>query len=234
MSKVENEKSNTHALLKALKNRKKQIDISSNVDVPYFSMEDVRRVLRERENEQRENENRVKIQNKQKLIEKVLVENKNVVVSPAGIADILGFNPIAKTASPESEENSVEKNIEDQYKKYYAKLLQLKALLDHKLSVVPTEIEFAWSMLKNEVDAEKEVQDAIQRILNKTYGICEITGEKIAEERLDAVPFTRYSVTGQREYEWQATLKKEKQAHLLFADKTEDVFNTSYDEQEEE
>jgi RNA polymerase-binding transcription factor DksA len=103
-----------------------------------------------------------------------------------------------------------------------------------KLSITEVkEIEFAWSMLKNEVDGKKEIHDAIQRILNKTYGICEITGENIPEERLEAVPFTRYSVSGQKKYEQQLALKKKKQSETLFGDEVDDVFGVAYDEQEE-
>ncbi|MDR1435277.1 MAG: TraR/DksA C4-type zinc finger protein [Puniceicoccales bacterium] len=230
MEKIENEKNDTHELLKALKNRKKQTNTASHADIPYFSMEDVRRVLLERENEQREQENRIKIQNKQKLIEKVLVKNKNTVVSVAGIADILGFDPVGRVSTSRLEKD----DIEEKYEKYYAKLLQLEEIVENKVSTIPAEIEFAWSLLKKEIDAKKEVQDAIDRIKNKTYGICEITGEKISEERLDTVPFTRYSVQGQKEYEQQMALKKAKQASNLFADETGNVFSVAYDEQEEE
>jgi RNA polymerase-binding transcription factor DksA len=226
----ENVKNDTHELLKALKNRKRQMSTSSHTDIPYFSMEDMRHVLLERKNEQREQENRIKIQNKQKLIEKVLVKNKNTVVSAAGIADILGFDPVSRISTPKMKKNDIGK----EYEKYYDKLLQLEEIVENKISTVPAEIEFAWGLLKKEVDAKKEVQNAIDRIKNKTYGICEITGEKISKERLDAVPFTRYSVRGQKEYEQQMALKKAKQSNALFADETGNVFNAAYDEQEEE
>jgi RNA polymerase-binding transcription factor DksA len=228
MDTIENVKNETRELLKALKNRKKQSGNSAEADIPYFSMEDVRRVLLERENGQREQENRIKIQNKQKLIEKVLVEKKNTIVSAAGIADILGFDPLRKASTPKVGKNEVS----EEYERYYVKLLQLKEILDNKISTVPPDLEFAWSLLKKEADAKKEVQDAIGRIRNKTYGICEIIGEKIAKERLDAVPFTRYSVKGQQKFERQMALKKEKQTGTLFADETGDVFGETYEEQE--
>ena len=47
----------------------------------------------------------------------------------------------------------------------------------------------------------KEVLDALRRIERGTYGICEITGEPISSERLNSIPWTRYSLTGQRELE---------------------------------
>jgi RNA polymerase-binding transcription factor DksA len=82
------------------------------------------------------------------------------------------------------------------------------------------------------MDPGKEVCDALNRIQNGVYGICEITGEPIAEERLNAVPFTRYSVKGQQMFERQMALKKEKQIGILFGDETEDVFGEGYEEEE--
>jgi hypothetical protein len=228
MNRVESVKSDTHALLEALKNRKKQNNTLANADIVYFSMEDVRRVLVERENEQREQENRIKIQNKQKLIEKVLHENKNVVVSAAGIADILGFDPTRKASVFTAEREKVPA----QYEPCYIKLLQLEEALEKKWTVIPSEIEFAWTLLRKEIDPEKEVQDALNRIRNGTYGICEITGDPIAAERLEAVPFARYSIKGQQIFERQMTLKKEKQTSPLFGDEAEDVFGEGYEEEE--
>jgi RNA polymerase-binding transcription factor DksA len=46
-----------------------------------------------------------------------------------------------------------------------------------------------------------EVLEAIRRIERGTYGICEITGEPIAPERLNSIPWTRYSYEGQRQVE---------------------------------
>lgn len=50
-------------------------------------------------------------------------------------------------------------------------------------------------------DQIKEVVDAIRRIERGTYGICEITGEPISTERLNSVPWARYSIEGQQQLE---------------------------------
>lgn len=54
-------------------------------------------------------------------------------------------------------------------------------------------------------DRERErlflINDALRRIDEGTYGICEVTGEKIGEERLRALPFTKLSVEAQEELE---------------------------------
>jgi DnaK suppressor protein len=40
---------------------------------------------------------------------------------------------------------------------------------------------------------------ALERIDNKTYGICRVTGEPIAKERLEAVPHTEISIDAKRQ-----------------------------------
>jgi DnaK suppressor protein len=40
----------------------------------------------------------------------------------------------------------------------------------------------------------KYLDDAMQRINNKTYGICKVTGKKISKGRLEAVPHTQISI----------------------------------------
>jgi DnaK suppressor protein len=38
------------------------------------------------------------------------------------------------------------------------------------------------------------LDQALQRIENKTYGVCKVTGKKIAKGRLEAVPHTQLSI----------------------------------------
>jgi DnaK suppressor protein len=38
------------------------------------------------------------------------------------------------------------------------------------------------------------LDDALKRIDNKTYGVCKVTGKKIAKGRLEAVPHTQLSI----------------------------------------
>jgi RNA polymerase-binding transcription factor DksA len=53
--------------------------------------------------------------------------------------------------------------------------------------------DLALGILAHEEDALFEVDDAIRRILDGTYGICEKTGMAIPEKRLRVVPWTRYT-----------------------------------------
>ena len=50
----------------------------------------------------------------------------------------------------------------------------------------------------------KEVDDALERLDAGTYGICESCGLEIAEERLDALPFTRLCRDCQQDQEREA------------------------------
>lgn len=61
--------------------------------------------------------------------------------------------------------------------------------------------EFALSMVTNSQEALYEINDAIKRIENGTFGVCEMCGKPIPRARLDAIPWTRYTVDCQAEVE---------------------------------
>jgi RNA polymerase-binding protein DksA len=54
--------------------------------------------------------------------------------------------------------------------------------------------EFALGLLDSERKLLREINDALQRIADGTYGICEGTGKPIAKARLEANPWARYCV----------------------------------------
>jgi RNA polymerase-binding transcription factor DksA len=47
----------------------------------------------------------------------------------------------------------------------------------------------------------EEINEALSRMQNGTYGICQLTQQQIPEERLEAVPWTRYTVEARQEME---------------------------------
>ncbi len=61
--------------------------------------------------------------------------------------------------------------------------------------------EFALNQLSSEQDVLFEIDEAIRRLENGTYGICEISNEPINIERLEALPYVRHSVKAQAELE---------------------------------
>jgi RNA polymerase-binding transcription factor DksA len=61
--------------------------------------------------------------------------------------------------------------------------------------------EFALSLASAEEDVMYEVDEALMRIEEGTYGICEHTGVRIETARLEVIPYTRYSVQAQAKME---------------------------------
>ena len=61
--------------------------------------------------------------------------------------------------------------------------------------------EFALNQLSSEQDVLFEIDEAIRRLENGKYGICEMTEEPINIERLEALPYVRYSIKAQSEIE---------------------------------
>jgi RNA polymerase-binding transcription factor DksA len=68
--------------------------------------------------------------------------------------------------------------------------------------------DFALSLLSQEQDALYEIDEALKRIELGTYGVCEMSGKVIKRERLEALPFARYTVECQSEVERQKKLHK--------------------------
>ena len=146
-------------------------------------------------------------------------------VKAASLADILGFNPKkGKTPDP------AEKDVPEKFRRYYKLLLDLRASLTEGIERHSEETlkrsakddagdlsaygqhmadagtdtfdrDFALSMVASEQEALSEIDAAIKRIHDGTYGVCEITQKPIAKERLLAVPFTRYSAEAQKDLE---------------------------------
>jgi RNA polymerase-binding transcription factor DksA len=61
--------------------------------------------------------------------------------------------------------------------------------------------EFAASLLNSEHDVLYEIEEALRRIEQGTYGVCEQSGQPIERERLRALPFARYCVSVQQDME---------------------------------
>jgi len=61
--------------------------------------------------------------------------------------------------------------------------------------------DFALSVLAKEQDALYEIEQALRRIQAGTYGICEISSNKIPQARLEAIPFARLTVECQAQWE---------------------------------
>lgn len=88
--------------------------------------------------------------------------------------------------------------------------------------------DFALSMLSKEQNALYEIEEALKRIENGTYGICEMSQKKIPQQRLEAIPFARYTV------ECQAQLEKENRVSYGRRPPVRSLFGLGGEEEEEE
>jgi RNA polymerase-binding transcription factor DksA len=147
-------------------------------------------------------------------------------IKAASLADILGFNP-KKAKQPTAEDDS---EIPEKFRRYYRLLLDLRNHLTGQIDTHSEETlkrsakddagdlssygqhmadagtdtfdrDFALSLVSSEQEALSEVEAAIKRVKDGSYGTCEITQKPIARERLLAVPFTRYSAEAQKDIE---------------------------------
>jgi DnaK suppressor protein len=65
------------------------------------------------------------------------------------------------------------------------------------------EEEVALDLIGGEAQILAEVNDALARIENGTYGVCENCHRKISKERLEAVPYARYCIRCARKLQGQ-------------------------------
>jgi len=149
-------------------------------------------------------------------------------VKTASLADILGFNP-SKGKKPATMMLD-ESEVPEKFRRYYRLLLDLRHHVLVQLGEHTEETllksskddsgdlsgygqhmadagtdtfdrDFALSLVSGEQEALAEIEAAIKRIHDGTYGICESTQKPIAKERLLAVPFTRYSAEAKKQVE---------------------------------
>ncbi|MDR1255489.1 MAG: hypothetical protein LBJ94_00985 [Puniceicoccales bacterium] len=212
-----------------------------------FTLEDARQIIRQKA-EQAEQEEQIP-ENKVVGIKLSVAAPANNQQFPqkigaASIADILGFNPnVSKQTETRDRDPS---EVPAKYRKYYKLLLKLKSDLKHGLSrltkehlscggdadVAGFDSGFALSLMSSEQEALTEIERAIERIHRSTYGICELTGVPIEAERLEVVPFTRFSKQGQEEQERIRVAKERPQGPLFEAEQSDDMSEFSNYEEE--
>jgi len=66
----------------------------------------------------------------------------------------------------------------------------------------------ALSLLSSDQDAIYEIDEALKRIEECTYGVCELTGKNIPKTRLMAVPWARYTVEAQIQLEKDGAVRQ--------------------------
>jgi RNA polymerase-binding transcription factor DksA len=180
-------------------------------------------------------------------------------IKAASLADILGFNPNKSKKGTADHDNA--EDVPEKYRRYYRLLVDLRTHVLESLGQHSEETlkrsakedagdlsgygqhmadagtdtfdrDFALSLVSNEQEALSEVEAAIKRVRDGTYGICELTGKPIGKDRLLAVPFTRYSAEAQKELE--KTRHRSVQRAGIFADTTTEEGGKIVEEEPEE
>ena len=144
--------------------------------------------------------------------------------------------------------------IKPQWAKYHRHLLELRERLFHQMSGLAKESaeemssyslhmadsgtdnfdrDFALSLLSSDQDAIYEIEEALKRIEKKTYGICELTGKPIPATRLDAIPWTRFTVEAQSQLEREGALRQRRLGQLGTVDNTGGTESEEEEEAEE-
>jgi len=65
------------------------------------------------------------------------------------------------------------------------------------------EREISFDIASKEGRLMREIDDALRRIYNGAYGVCEASGQSIPRARLEALPWARYTVREQENIERQ-------------------------------
>jgi RNA polymerase-binding transcription factor DksA len=144
--------------------------------------------------------------------------------------------------------------IKPEWTKYYQNLLELRERLLQQMNGLAKESaeemasyslhmadsgtdnfdrDFALSLLSSDQDAIYEIEEALKRIEKDTYGICELTGKPIPRARLDAIPWTRFTVEAQAQLEREGALRQKRLGALGTVDSAGSVEIEEEEEVEE-
>ncbi len=61
--------------------------------------------------------------------------------------------------------------------------------------------DFILGLAETERQGLREIDEALQRIESRTFGICQMTGKPIPKARLNAKPWAKYTIEAAREVE---------------------------------
>jgi DnaK suppressor protein len=143
----------------------------------------------------------------------------------ATAAAILGTTGL----QPKSSKRNGNVKIKAEWQVFYDRLLELRDQLQRQMSGLAKESaqemagyslhmadsgtdnfdrDFALSLLSSDQDAIYEIEEALKRIEKGTYGVCELTNKPIPRARLEAIPWTRFTVTAQAQLEKDGALRQ--------------------------
>ena len=144
--------------------------------------------------------------------------------------------------------------VKPQWQPFYTHLLELRERLVQQMSGLAKESaeemsnyslhmadsgtdnfdrDFALSLLSSDQDAIYEIEEALKRIEKGTYGVCELTGNPIPVTRLEAIPWTRFTVEAQGQLEKDGALRQRRLGQLGTVDTSGGVDVDDEEETEE-
>jgi len=145
--------------------------------------------------------------------------------------------------------------IKSEWMKFYDRLLELREQLIRQMNGLAKESaqelagyslhmadsgtdnfdrDFALSLLSSDQDAIYEIEEALKRIEKNTYGICELTAKPIPKSRLEAIPWTRFTVQAQAQLEREGALRQRRLGALGTVDAVGITESEAEDEEPEE
>lgn len=166
-------------------------------------------------------------------------------------AAILGFTP----GKPGRPGGAQPVKIKPEWVKYHENLLDLRERLASQMDGLAKESavemdnyslhmadsgtdnfdrDFALSLLSSDQDAIYEIEEALKRIERGTYGTCELTAKQIPKARLEAIPWTRFTVEAQAQLEKDGALRQRKLGSLRTVDDTSSAMEIDDDDDVEE
>ena len=190
-----------------------------------------------------------------------MTTKKKIVKKPAGkkphtttAAAILGRPVVQKSGMIARPSGQIK--IKTEWQKYYTRLLELREQLLRQMDGLAKESaqemagyslhmadsgtdnfdrDFALSLLSSDQDAIYEIEEALKRIEKNTYGVCELTNKNIPKARLEAIPWTRFTVEAQAQLEREGALRSRRLGALGSVDMvgTAESEESDHDEPEE-
>lgn len=210
------------------KTKSKTLNSEEKKESSNFTLDDVRAIIESRKVEKAPR--KVKKKENVPATPVIKVEPQKIAkaakvkkLQTASIDDILGFGISLGPTRPIRDKSKVPK----EWEPYYNDLMSLRHSLKGALGQRSSETlgasaressgelsinsadsgsesfnrDVALSMVATEQEALEEIEDAIDRIFDGSFGVCQETQKPIKKARLKVVPFTRFSLEGQTLFE---------------------------------
>jgi RNA polymerase-binding transcription factor DksA len=168
-------------------------------------------------------------------------DEKKPVARPKNVASATAASILGLSMGGNHGKSNGRPKVKAEWAKYYDNLLELRDRLSNQMDGLAKESaeemsnyslhmadagtdnfdrDFALSLLSSDQDAIYEIEEALKRIEKDTYGVCELTGKPIPRSRLDAIPWTRFTVEAQSQLEREGALKSRRLGTLGSVDST--------------